>query len=118
MHPTTADEGARACPSCRMVASRVKGSAVTRPRGLPYGEHGLELRWHKRLWYCRELQRPRKSFTEQIPQIPAGARITLRLRSAAGRRIHFAAEAWTIGQHPMKEGDEYHSPSYSFHVPG
>ncbi|MFD9286634.1 ISL3 family transposase, partial [Streptomyces mirabilis] len=90
VHLTTADEGARACPSCGVVASRVKGSAITRPRDLPYGDHGLEFRWHKRRWYCHEPQCPRKSFTEQIPQIPAGARITMRLRSAAGRRIRDA----------------------------
>ncbi|MER6548456.1 transposase [Streptomyces sp. NPDC001250] len=90
MHLTTADEGARACPSCGVVASRVKGSAITRPRDLPYGEHGLEFRWHKRRWYCPDPQCPRKSFTEQIPQIPAGARITMRLRNAAGRRIRDA----------------------------
>ncbi|MFG2424868.1 transposase [Streptomyces sp. NPDC048448] len=33
---------------------------------------------------------PRRSFTEQIPQIPAGARLTARLRDTAGRRIRDA----------------------------
>ncbi|MFJ2263960.1 transposase family protein [Streptomyces sp. NPDC087844] len=65
----------------------MKGSATTRPRDLPYGERELEFLWHKRRWFCREPPCPRKSFTEQIPQIPAGARLTGRLRSAAGRRI-------------------------------
>ncbi|GAA2116963.1 transposase family protein [Actinomadura alba] len=37
------------------------------------------------------VQYPRKSFTEQIEQIPAGARITTRLRGAAGRRVRDAA---------------------------
>ncbi|WP_385625414.1 ISL3 family transposase (plasmid) [Streptomyces sp. P8-A8] len=91
VHLATADERARACPACGVFATRVKGSAVTRPRDLPYGESGLEFRWHKRRWWCREPGCPRQSFTEQIPQIPAGARITMRLRGAAGRRIRDAA---------------------------
>ncbi|MGI5509195.1 ISL3 family transposase [Streptomyces sp. CA-106131] len=41
-------------------------------------------------WWCREPSCPRKSFTEQIGQIPAGARLTERLRSAAGRRVRDA----------------------------
>ncbi|MFJ6215660.1 transposase family protein [Streptomyces sp. NPDC092296] len=48
------DETARACPACGVFATRVKGSAVTRPRDLPYGESGLESRRHKRRWWCRE----------------------------------------------------------------
>ncbi len=90
VHLITADEQARACPECGVFATRVKGSATTRPRDLPYGESGLEFRWHKRRWWCREPGCPRRSFTEQIPQLPAGARITMRLRGAAGRRIRDA----------------------------
>ncbi|MET7609146.1 ISL3 family transposase [Streptomyces avermitilis] len=90
VHLATADAAARACPACGVFASRVKGSATTRPRDLAYGERGLEFVWHKRRWWCREPACPRKSFTEQIPQIPAGARLTGRLRSAAGRRIRDA----------------------------
>ncbi|MEH0420049.1 ISL3 family transposase [Streptomyces sp. B21-083] len=87
VHLATADAAARACPACGVLSSRVKGSATTHPRDLPYGERGLEFFWHKRRWFCREPACPRKSFTEQIPQIPAGARLTGRLRSTAGRRI-------------------------------
>jgi hypothetical protein len=90
VHLATADTSARACPVCGVFASRAKGTATTRPRDLPYGEHGLEFLWHKRRWWCREASCPRKSFTEQIPQIPAGARLTERLRSAAGRRVRDA----------------------------
>ncbi|MGW2741945.1 transposase family protein [Streptomyces sp. NPDC001450] len=75
---------ARACPSCGVFATRVKGTAVTRPRDLPYGERDLQFRWHERRWWCREPLWPRKSFTEQLPQIPARARLTTRLRQAAG----------------------------------
>lgn len=90
VHLATADVSARACPVCGVFATRVKGPALTRPRDLPYGEHGLEFFWHKRRWWCREPACPRKSFTEQIPQIPAGARLTGRLRGAAGRRVRDA----------------------------
>lgn len=91
--PGPPDERARACPACGVFATRVKGlgGAVTRPRDLAYGESGLEFRWRKRRWWCREPGCPRRSFTEQIPQLPAGARITMRLRGAAGRRIRDAA---------------------------
>jgi transposase len=90
VHLVTVDESARACPACGVFSSRVKGSAVTRPRDLPYGESGLEFWWHKRRWYCQEPGCPRRSFTEQIAQIPAGARLTARLRGAAGRRVRDA----------------------------
>jgi transposase len=90
VHLATADASARACPACGVFASRLKGAATTRPRDLPYGESGLEFVWHKRRWWCREAACPRRSFTEQIEQIPAGARITGRLRASAGRRVRDA----------------------------
>ena len=73
-----------------MFASRVRGSAITRPRDLPYGEHGLALVWHKRRWWCDQRACERRSFTEQVPQIPAGHRLTARLRAIAGRRVRDA----------------------------
>ncbi|GAB2954114.1 ISL3-like element ISMsm4 family transposase [Streptomyces pseudoechinosporeus] len=73
-----------------MLACRVRGSSTTRPRDLPYGEHGLELVWHKRRWWCDESGCPRRSFTEQVPQIPARCRLTERLRQAAGRAVRDA----------------------------
>ncbi|MCY0924513.1 ISL3 family transposase, partial [Streptomyces sp. H27-G5] len=90
VHLATADEMARACPQCGVFACRVRGPVVTRPRDLPYGERGLEFVWHKLRWWCGEPACPRKSFTEQIPQIPAGARLTARLRAAAGCRVRDA----------------------------
>lgn len=66
------------------------GAGSIWPRDLPYGEGGLEFVWHKRRWWCRETACPRRSFTERIEQIPAGARITGRLRAASGRRVRDA----------------------------
>jgi hypothetical protein len=73
-----------------VISVKPKGTAVTRPRDLPYGECGLEFRWHKRRWYCREPACLRRSFTEQIRQMPARARLTARLREAAGRLVRDA----------------------------
>ncbi|WP_151484687.1 hypothetical protein [Streptomyces albicerus] len=50
----------------------------------------MECFWHKLRWFCREPGCPRKSFTEQIPQLPAGARPTARLRAAARCRVRDA----------------------------
>jgi transposase len=90
VHLITTEEGARACPQGGVVPWQVKGSAITRPRDLPIGERGLEPVWRKRRWYCTEPLCPRTSFTEQVRQVPARARITERLRDAAGRRVRDA----------------------------
>ncbi|WP_406224578.1 hypothetical protein [Streptomyces canus] len=52
----------------------------------------MEFFWHKRRWWCREPKCPRKSFTESIPQIPAGARVTARLRDAGSTVIQAARD--------------------------
>jgi len=80
----TADETAAACPTCGVFSTRVKQYVCTRPRDLPQGRTRIELVWRKRRWYCREPWCARKSFTEPMPAVPAGARITTRLREHAG----------------------------------
>lgn len=87
VHLSTGDEQARCCPQCGGRAARVKGWVLTRPRDLPVAGRGTRLRWRKRRWYCPTLECPRKSFTEQVPQVPARARITVRLRQAAGAAV-------------------------------
>ena len=82
----TADETARACPTCGVFSCQVKEVVCTRPRDLPYGSSRLDLVWVKRRWYCRERLCERASFTESLPVLPARARITTRLRAEAGDR--------------------------------
>jgi transposase len=84
---STGDEQARCCPQCGSRSRRVKGWVFTRPRDLPVGGRRTRLRWRKRRWHCDQLSCPRRSFTEQVPQVPARARVTARLRQAAGAAV-------------------------------
>jgi len=81
---STADETAAACPACGVFSKRVKEYVCTQPRDLPQGRRRVNLVWRKRRWYCCEPLCGRKSFTESVPAVPAGARITTRLREHAG----------------------------------
>ncbi|GAB3153505.1 hypothetical protein GCM10027290_46390 [Micromonospora sonneratiae] len=81
----TGDEQARCCPGCGQRAVRVKQWATTRLRDLPVGGRPVRLRWRKRRWYCPTAACPRMSFTEQVAQVPARARLTRRLREMAAR---------------------------------
>jgi transposase len=87
VHVVTADSGGAACPVCGVVSRSVRQHRVTRPKDLPYGEAPLSVRWHKTQYRCRELRCPRKAFTESIPEVPAGARVTGRLRRHAARTV-------------------------------
>lgn len=87
VHLATVDERARICPGCAMPSTSPHGWVTTRPRDLPVAGRRSELRWRKRRWLCAEQGCPRHTFTEQIPQIPARARLTSRLRRAAGAAV-------------------------------
>ena len=94
VHVSTQDTTA-VCPSCASPSTSVKGWVVTGPRdvALPVVSR---LVWRKRRWRCREAGCARSSFTESIPQVPSGARITARLRDAAGKAV--AVGGRTIAQ--------------------
>ena len=87
VHVITDDVTAAACPGCGVFSSSVRQRRTTRPRDLPYGEERLAVRWRKVQFACREKPCPRKAFTEQIAELPAGARVTGRLRRAAARAV-------------------------------
>ncbi|MEU9186160.1 ISL3 family transposase [Streptomyces sp. NPDC048484] len=87
VHVVTADPAARACPGCGVFAIRLKDYRTTRPRHLPCGGRPVAVRWRKARWYCTEPACGRGSFTERIPQVPAGMRTTAALREAAGEAV-------------------------------
>jgi transposase len=87
VHVVTADETAAACPVCGVFSTSVRQHRVTRPKDLRYGEEPLAVRWHKRQFRCGERGCPRKAFTESIPELPPGARVTGRLRRAAAAAV-------------------------------
>jgi transposase len=87
VHVVSVEEGSAACPGCGTISVSLRGRCVTRPRDVPFGEHGLALVWHKRRFRCREEACGRASFTESLPCVPARQRLTSRLRTAAGRGV-------------------------------
>jgi transposase len=87
VHALTVEETAAACPTCGVVSTSLKQNRVTRPKDLPYGEAALTVRWHKRRLRCLERLCPRKTFTEAIPEVLLGARLTGRLRRAMAEAV-------------------------------
>ena len=85
VHLSTADAAA-VCPSCGTVSTSPKGWLQTRPRDLAWPTRS-RLVWRKRRWRCRVAGCARGSFTESVPQLPARARVTARLKAAAGRAV-------------------------------
>jgi transposase len=77
----TADPEAARCPACGQVSTSAKEWTLTQPRDLPVGGAPVLLQWRKRRWRCRTVDCPRESFTEQVPELPARARTTTRLRT-------------------------------------
>jgi len=87
VHVVTDDPDAAACPACGVFSTVIRQRRTTRPRDLAYGPEPLAVRWHKRQFSCRESGCPRQAFTESIDQLPPGARVTGRLRRAAGASV-------------------------------
>ncbi|MGH3922666.1 MAG: ISL3 family transposase, partial [Pseudonocardiaceae bacterium] len=79
----TSDPAAAVCPDCATRAGRVHQWVLTRPRDLPRGRDRVDLVWLKRRWKCENPGCERVTFTEVVDQVPAGARVSGRLRAHA-----------------------------------
>ncbi|MFI9382061.1 transposase family protein, partial [Kutzneria sp. NPDC052558] len=87
VHLSTSDEQARTCPGCAARATRMKEWVTTSPRDLPVAGRRVDLRWRMRRWHCDQPECGRKTFTEAVNEVPARARLTDRLRRAAGAAV-------------------------------
>lgn len=90
------------CPSCGVIACRVKERRCQRLRDIPVAGT-VVLLWDKRRWFCDEYLCERKSFCEATPQVPGRARSTRRLRQTvldavitSGRAVSETAMAFGI----------------------
>lgn len=111
VHLATAAEVEAVCPSCRTRSSAPRGWVVTRPRDLA-GPAQSRLVWRKRRWRCRTPSCGRGSFTESAPQLPPRARVTARLKTAAGRAV--AVGGRTIAQAGRDHGLSWPTVSAAF----
>lgn len=97
VHVVTEDEAAAACPVCGVISTSVRQRRTDAPRDVPYGEEPLVVRWHKVQYSCQEDACPRRAFTERPPEVPAGARVTGRLRRHVADRIGEELPVTTAG---------------------
>jgi len=80
-------EQARCCPGCGVRATASKEWVTTTPRDIRLGDRQLRLRWRKRRWNCGNDACATKTFTESLPAVPPGARLTARLRRRLGEAV-------------------------------
>jgi transposase len=127
VHVVTDDPDAAACPACGVVSTAVRQQRTTRPRDLPQGEEPLVVRWHKKQYACKERLCARKAFTEQIAEVPARARVTGRLRRAAGVAVGAGAggtavstvgELFELGWSTVHDAFAVHADAHLDDVPG
>lgn len=74
--PVVTDGAASACPYCGSSSHSIKGWRCTYPVDIPNGSNAIPLVWDKRQFRCVHGRCPRRSFTEQVEQVLAGARVT------------------------------------------
>lgn len=111
VHLATAADVEAVCPSCRTPSSAPRGWAVTRPRDVT-GPARSRLVWRKRRWRCRTPSCGRGSFTESAPQLPPRARVTARLKTAAGQAVAIGGR--TITQAGRDHGLSWPTVSAAF----
>jgi len=96
VHVVTDEPAAAACPVCGVLSTTVRQRRATNPKDVGYGEEPLVVRWHKVQYSCVERACPRVAFTESIRQLPPGARVTGRLRRAAGAAVAAGASVAAV----------------------
>jgi transposase len=87
VHVITDETWAGLCTACGERSTSVKDHAATAPRDLPYGPAAVKVVWHKRRWRCRTAQCPVGTFSDQVPAVPPGARITMRVRAEVAEAV-------------------------------
>ncbi|MFI7643765.1 ISL3 family transposase [Nonomuraea sp. NPDC049400] len=80
VHVVSERSGPPLCPDCGLPAGRAKQWVTARATHVPVGLGPVTLVVHKRRWHCATPWCERASFTEQVPPIAAGARISEPLR--------------------------------------
>ena len=86
-HVITAGDVPRVCPRCGVPSRRPKETVCTTPRDVLLGQTRLVLRWHKQRWWCENPACGAQTFTEAVPQIGPGRRLTARMRAVMGEAI-------------------------------
>jgi transposase len=76
-----------ACPDCGTAARYVHEWTATPVKDVRCGGRDARLCLVKRRMECGEQACPRKTFTERVPQVPPGCRITRRLLGHAAREV-------------------------------
>jgi hypothetical protein len=87
LHVRTAPEWVGVCPDCGVRSQRSRGWVLTRPRDIKVGPDRPAIEWRKQKWLCRNISCDRRSFTESVPVIPPGARITRRAKAEMARSV-------------------------------
>ena len=78
------------CPDCAVASARVHEWVKVRPRDLPLpgaGVGAVAVVWVKRRWRCENPDCGRRTFTESVPQLPPGARVTERVWEQAAQLV-------------------------------
>jgi transposase len=83
----TGHPDAAVCPGCGTRAGRVHEHVLARPRDQRRGLDEVSLCWLKRRWKCGNDGCGRTTFTESLPEVPAGGRLTGRLRALLGAEV-------------------------------
>lgn len=87
VHVITAGDLPRECPHCGTPSARLKETVCTAPRDVLLGSTRLELRWHKQRWWCDNDACGQRTFTEVVPQVGPGHRLTGRMREAMAEAV-------------------------------